>query len=362
LLFYFIFKELMAIYIKGMGNISPQKTWEEDGLLTSPLNKKGNRLVAIEPDYSKFIDPKQSRRMSRVIKMGIASAMMALKEASIPMPDGIITGTGYGCQDDTGTFLAKMVEFKEQALNPTPFIQSTHNTIGSQLALLIKCHAYNQTYAHGSFSFENALLDAILQLLENPALSLLVGGIDESIDISHHVLARFGAFKGEQLNSLDVLKNSGAGSLNGEGSAFFVLSGAKDDKAIVEVKGVSTIYSPEQELNDFIFGFLTTHEINADEIDIVLLGKSGDKSHDSTLELLYQNYFSKSTKTVFKHLSGEYPVASAFALWLAARMIQKKSVPNVVIETDKHRPVKNILVLNQYFGTHYSMMLLSDVN
>jgi 3-oxoacyl-[acyl-carrier-protein] synthase II len=288
--------------------------------------------------------------------------MMAMKQASITMPDGIITGTGYGCQDDTGIFLAKMVEFKEQALNPTPFIQSTHNTIGSQLALLIKCHAYNQTYAHGSFSFENALLDALLQLMENPALSLLVGGIDESIDISHNVLTRFGTFRSKELNSLDLFNNHDAGTLNGEGSAFFVVSGEKDDNAIAAVKGVSTIYAPAAEVSDFISDFLRTHEIAADEIDLVLLGKSGDASQDSPLERVYENFFPKSTKAVFKHLSGEYPVASAFALWLAARMIQEQSVPKVVMEKDKQRPVKNILVLNQYFGTHYSMMLLSDVD
>ena len=139
-----------------MGNISPQKTWDDETLLTKPLVYQGNRLATYEPDYTKYIEPKQLRRMSRIIKMGVTAGSMALKNAGLPIPDGIITGTAYGCLDDTGIFLKKMIENKEHALNPTPFIQSTHNTIGSQIALLLQCQGYNQTYTQGAFSFENS--------------------------------------------------------------------------------------------------------------------------------------------------------------------------------------------------------------
>src|SRR5688572_30199929 len=134
----------MQVYIKGTGNISPQHTWGENLLLSSPLSYSGNRLGCIEPDYGQYIDLKHIRRMSRIIKMGVASAAMALQEAGISRPDGIITATGYGCLDDTAVFLNKMTELNEQALNPTPFIQSTHNTVGSQIALLLQCQGYNQ--------------------------------------------------------------------------------------------------------------------------------------------------------------------------------------------------------------------------
>jgi 3-oxoacyl-(acyl-carrier-protein) synthase len=96
--------------------------------------------------------------MSKILKMGVASGTLALREAGITAPDGIITGTGYGCLEDTGTFLTKMIEGRETALNPTPFIQSTHNTIGSQIALLLQCQGYNQTYTQRAFSFENVCL------------------------------------------------------------------------------------------------------------------------------------------------------------------------------------------------------------
>ena len=140
--------------------------------------------------------------MSRIIKMGVAAGSMALKQAGLSVPNGIITGTAYGCLDDTGIFLNKMIDNKEYALNPTPFIQSTHNTIGSQIALLLQCQGYNQTYTQGAFSFESALLDALLELTDSPSQSLLVGGVDEITAVSHALQKRFGIFRngGNNLN------------------------------------------------------------------------------------------------------------------------------------------------------------------
>ena len=55
---------------------------------------------------------------------------------------------------------------REQMLNPTAFIQSTFNTVGAQLALLLKIHAYNVTYVHRGLSFESALIDGIISIAE----------------------------------------------------------------------------------------------------------------------------------------------------------------------------------------------------
>src|SRR6187549_9756 len=255
----------MALYIKGMGNISPQKTWGEESLFT-PVNYSGDRLRCVEPEYSQWIDPRQLRRMSRVIKMGVAAGSMALKDAGITVPQGIITGTGYGCLDDTGIFLTKLVENQEQALNPTPFIQSTHNTIGSQIALLLQCQDYNQTYAHDAFSFESALLDAMLQLNETPERKILIGGVDEITDASHAIQKRFGIFNKTE-NSLQLFNGPSHGALNGEGSAFFVLSGEKSEGDKVGVEALTTFYKPDEEsLVKGIQDFLKAASLKSEDI------------------------------------------------------------------------------------------------
>ena len=45
------------------------------------LGPLGDRLRAVEPDYTKVVDPKLARRMSRIIKMGVAAAMECLDGA-----------------------------------------------------------------------------------------------------------------------------------------------------------------------------------------------------------------------------------------------------------------------------------------
>jgi 3-oxoacyl-[acyl-carrier-protein] synthase II len=339
----------MALFIKGMGNISPQKTWDENGLLSGVNHAVGNKFTAVEPDYSTFVDPKLIRRMSRIIKMGVASAMMALKQSSVSVPASIITATGYGCLEDTGTFLTKMVENKEQALNPTPFIQSTHNTIGSQIALILQCQGYNQTFAHGAFSFESVLLDALLQADEIPSQQTLIGGVDEITHVSHAIQTRFGMFED--------------GRVNGEGSAFFLVSGQSGDKDIARIERVSTFYKPDHEtLMAFVKNF-------ADEcgvaFDFVLTGEA-DGSKGLLAEIV-QALFPKTSSGDYKYFCGEYPVSTAFACWLAARMIEEQAIPSAIGEslsvaptnTSKHQHVntfQNILVLNSYFGTHYSLI------
>lgn len=348
----------MTIYIKGMGNISPQRTWGDDDLLSSPLSYTGTKLNCVEPDYASFIDAKQIRRMSRVIRMGIASAAMAMKEAGVPMPDGIITATGYGCLEDTGVFLSKMVGNKEEALNPTPFIQSTHNTIGSQIALLLQCQAYNQTYTHNAFSFENAVLDAMLQLSEEPRRSLLVGGIDEITGQSHEIQSRFGIFRKQSNDSLQLFSER-SGTLNGEGSAFFVLSGIQGESEIASINALTTLYKPlYAELTEGVRSLLSQAGVTLTEVDFILSGKSGDSISDSHINRLCGDLFTTTPVGAFKHLCGEYPVASAFACWLAARMLKIQRVPEIVTSQYEGQQINNILLINQYFGTHYSLILL----
>ena len=74
-----------------------------------------------------------------VVKMGVSAAMMSMKKAGLEKVDAIITGTGMGCYEDTDKFLRSMLDNKEQLLTPTAFIQSTHNTVAGQIALIFKC-------------------------------------------------------------------------------------------------------------------------------------------------------------------------------------------------------------------------------
>ena len=346
----------MKVYLRAAGNISPQHSLDPELFFSRRTYYSGNRMQAVEPDYTQYVDSKMIRRMSRIVKMGVAAAMECLRNAGVPMPEAIVTGTAYGCLEDTGVFLRRMIDNREELLTPTAFIQSTHNTVGAQIALLLKCHGYNNTIVHRAFSFENALLDASLLLTEGMD-NILIGGIDEITDDSHAILSRFGLFRKEN-NNPDLQNRESRGSISGEGASFFLL-GREAGGAMAELKSFSTIYKPSgiAEVENRIHRFLEESSIKMEDVDLVIDGQNGDASHDEMDGLLSSGIFQNRPGFSFKTLSGEYPTASGFALWLGAMLLSTQRIPDWF--SPLHLPLKNILIHNHFQHTHHSLFLIS---
>ncbi|MEO6254534.1 MAG: beta-ketoacyl synthase chain length factor [Ferruginibacter sp.] len=347
------------MYIRATGNISPQKTFGHQPLVDA-VAYTGNRLSCIEPDYKEFIDPKQIRRMSRIIRMGVAAAMECLQEAEIKIPDAIVTGTAYGCLEDTNSFLSKMVEFNEELLTPTAFIQSTHNTIGAQIGLMLQCNNYNNAFVHRGCSFESALLDGMLLLKENEAANVLVGAIDEITNTSHTILNRLGLYKQGTVSNMDIYKTKSKGTIAGEGATFFLLANEPSATDHAKLDGLHTFYKPAGigEIENQVTAFLETHSINIDDIDLVITGKNGDARADEVYDQLAQTVFNTRDTINYKFLCGEYPTASSFAMWLAAVVVKTGEVPPA-LNYNSDKKIKRILVYNHYQGIHHSLFLLS---
>jgi 3-oxoacyl-[acyl-carrier-protein] synthase II len=347
------------MYIRATGNISPQKTFGHQPLADA-VAYTGNRLTAIEPDYKEFIDPKQIRRMSRIIRMGVAAAMECLQEAGIKVPDAIVTGTAYGCLEDTNSFLSKMVEFNEELLTPTAFIQSTHNTIGAQIGLMLQCNNYNNAFVHRGFSFESALLDGMLLLKDNEAANVLVGAIDEITNTSHTILNRLGLYKQGPVSNLDIYKTKTKGTIAGEGASFFLLANETSANDYAKLDGLHTFYKPSgiAEIEKQVSSFLERHATRIEDIDLVITGKNGDAKTDEIYEQLAQTVFKLKDTNNYKFLCGEYPTASAFAMWLGAVIVKEGEVPPALnYNTDKK--IKKVLIYNHYQGIQHSLYLLS---
>ena len=164
------------------------------------------------------------RRLSRVVKSGVAAGIESLLEFGARAPiDAIITATGLGCIADSEKFLDGLIAGNETMLNPTPFIQSTFNTVGAQIALLRGLHCYNTTYAHRWTSFENALTDAALRIGAGWSQAVLVGAFDETTPSVEKVLQR--------------LRVAQEGTW-GESSVFFVLTAERFDCSVAEITGI----------------------------------------------------------------------------------------------------------------------------
>lgn len=144
-------------------------------------------------EAKEYIPPMQARRMGKLLKAATLTSLKALKEGGVEKPDAIITATAYGMLETSEKFLREMVSNGEYGLSPTLFMQSTHNTIGSQIAIRTKCHGYNTTYSQGIESLEWALRDAKRLIATGKASTVLVGWHDEATETFQHIMKRMGA-------------------------------------------------------------------------------------------------------------------------------------------------------------------------
>lgn len=346
-------------YINGLGSISAQRTYEGDFLEHVSVNDYANVIYADQPSYKEVIPPAAIRRMAKGVKMGIYTSNQALKEAMVEIPDAIITGTGMGCVEDSDKFLKAIIDNNEQFLTPTSFIQSTHNTVGAQIALGLQCKGYNFTYVNGAVSFESALLDAKLQLEYEEVDSILVGGIDETSQHTIDLYKMVNIIKRVEDKPFSILNSKSNGVVLSEGASFFVIETEPKQSSYAVVKDIS-IYNEltPNEVSVFIIKFLAKNNLNPEDIDVLVLGKNGDFIFDNYYEKA-ESAFNKASKVYYKHLSGEYSTVSAFGLWVAAKILKRQKIPQAIkMNTINKEKYDYVLLYNQYRGKDHSLILL----
>ena len=132
-------------------------------------------------ELKQYMSPMESRRMGKIMKASLLSAFSALKEAGMERPDAIIAATAKGMLELSAIFLEDIVENREEQLKPTVFMQCTHNTIASAIAIRTGCHGYNITYSQGDDSAAWAVRDAKMLLRKGEAKTVLVCTFDEEL-------------------------------------------------------------------------------------------------------------------------------------------------------------------------------------
>jgi len=343
------------LYIHRAICISPQQTFGEINIQN--LKESVDKLHAIEPKYE-GIPPSLLRRMGKAVRIGVGAALPLVKEG--PVPDGIIIGTANGGMEDCIKFLNQIIDYEEGLLTPGNFVQSTANAIASQIALMSANKNYNITHVHRGLAFENAVIDATMFARENPNNKYLLGGVDEISAYNYNIDFLDGAYKKQSQPSATLYQSDSPGSIAGEASAMFLVSGKKE-KAATAISAIHITQTDNvTELKDQFKNFLEKN-INADQqIDLFISGENGDnrllKYYDASEQILPD----KTTVIRFKHMSGEFPTASAFALWLAFNLINKNEVPpHAVKKPGASKAFKKILIYNNYKGLQHSFILVT---
>jgi len=332
----------MRAYINATEAISAQDSFQKESLEVKSLDT--NYYSCVEPVYKTMIPPAKIRRMSKAVKMGVATALSCHSKSEVDNPDAIVVGTGLGCVKDTEKFLAQIIENKESLLNPTSFIQSTHDTVSGQIALLLKCHAYNFTFSQERFSFENALLESLLLLEDEEAKHILLGGIDEICEESYSLMSELDCVKTE---------SKATGHIPGEGAAFFALSKERKESSLAQISGMQLVYASKN-IEAELKSFLASKQLDVSEIDMVLTGRNGEKANDQNFDSILKNLFQNTPCVDYKRYCGEYDTSSSFALCLATSLVST----GAQIEGEQKNS-NTILIYNQDQNHNHSFILVS---
>ncbi|OAB80534.1 beta-ketoacyl synthase chain length factor [Cochleicola gelatinilyticus] len=328
--------------------ISAQETFYNNDFLKEASEVTTEFASAIHPVYKDYIPPAAIRRMAPGVKMGVVAAKQSLNEANINIPEAIIVGTGMGCIEDSEKFLNALIDNDEEFLAPTSFIQSTHNTVGAQIALGLQCKAYNMTYVHGAVSFESGLLDAQLLIQTSEAKTVLVGGVDE-------LGKEFSVF----FNKIEKQQPQGIQVPFGEGAGFFGMSSEKagafailKDVQVFETVSVADITSK-------LKAFLTNNGLLFQDIDAILMGENGD-AYDVYYHEMQASVFLKTPQISYKKVSGEFYTASVFGFWAGCHLLKRQEIPKILLKNSiEKKNYQHVLLYNQYKGKEHSFTLLS---
>ena len=302
-------KDETHIYIHRPAYIGAQSPLSSDWM-QNVVSADRSVLHTLDPDFSPFVSAGQARRLGPLLKRAMATSLHSLRNGEeIVRPDAIIAGTGLGCIANTENFLKQIKNNNEELLTPTPFMQSTHNTISSQLAIQLQSHAYNATYSHLDNSFFSAMIDAVAHMLspQYEWQNMLIGGYDELTEDVLNLL-RKSLFYG---HSDSVMASEAAVSM--------LLSTTPSACELTDIMHPTSHPNAYKLLDDLL-----------QKDDLILLGVNGDKENDKRYHQIIDCYYDH-TFLHYKHLFGENMSSDAVGLYVAAECMLQQTVPTSLL-------------------------------
>lgn len=357
------------MFIQKIFSISPQEISvnKTAGFVLTELQPHfSSTLKASDPDYSELISLNDQRRMCKLTKMGVYSTLSCISDKTNHQLDAIIIGNGLNMFESTRVFLEALLQKKERGLPPTPFIQSLQSKIAGQIALELKFDGYTMSYSQSGFSFENSLTDAKLLMIEGNTGNILLGALDELTPEYTALMTELGRLKMETTSPTRLEESDTTGVMLGEGCVFMTLSPVSDNQSLACIEDFKQLYKPScSELTQEIQQLLLEHGLHSKDLNLILLGNCGDQLLDEKINQTHKILFhNDAKKSFFKNYCGEYPTASAFAVWMATLWITNYHSDMAMSANSSVKNVEDtdlkVLIINHYNDIYYSVMLVSN--
>ena len=325
---------IRPVYVDAMAMISCCGALDDNWLVAGTHTSGADYARAVEPDVKGLLSPGELRRMSRILKRALATSLSVA--SSDHMPQAIITATGLGCMENSEKFLNEIDRYGEQMLKPTLFMQSTHNTIGSQIAITLGARCYNTTYSHKEISWESALADAWLQISSGVINSALVGAHDETTPVTAGATRRSSPEKG----------------FISEGSVSAILSSepCKSADNCLSLDSVNTLYRP--------VAATLLHLVKEADCDAVMLGITGYHENDRHYQPIIDSLGDKPV-LIWKPILGWHHATSAQAFYIASQMLRLNQFPRQYFITAAVASIRSILIVNHSDGVEWGFTRLS---
>lgn len=344
--------ENRRVYIQAASQVSIQEPLSEEWM-NDPKTYTQQNVGAIDPQFRDFLPANDARRMGKIMKRALITAIKVINDSGIKNPEAIITGTGKGCLEYTEKFLDDMVENNEQMLSPTFFMQSTHNTIGSTLGIYTKTHSYNVTYSHGGFSFDQALLDAWIQIKTYRINNALIGGYDEMVESYFNLLRR------AEYVGLEGMVPCGEVAMS-------MIVGTKvNDTTLCEISGIKIFNNIHINcLKIEIEQMLSSANMTFEDICAIMTGVNGRQDNDEYYKIVTSHLFGGVPILQYKNIFGENYTSSALGIYASAHCLYRRIIPDFLFfdgNDCKIKEKKCMIFLNHTRNNDCSIILLKKI-
>ncbi|MFA9555826.1 beta-ketoacyl-ACP synthase II [Evansella sp. AB-rgal1] len=247
--------EKRRVVVTGIGAVTPlandaNKTWErlingESGIDTLSKYEEAQfpTTVAAEAkefDPSKFMDPRDARKMDRFTQFAVASALMAVKDANLTIDDenshrvGVWIGSGIGGME---TFTQQFRNFEKRGhKRVSPFFvpMMIPDMATGQVSITLGARGVNSCTVTACASGANSIGDAFKVIQRGDADVMVTGGAEAPI--TEMALAGFSSAKAMSTNhdpktaSRPFDKNRD-GFVMGEGAGILILESLESAQA-----------------------------------------------------------------------------------------------------------------------------------
>ena len=175
-----------------------------------------------------LIDPGEARRLSRVCRLAVAAARLAVADARIEGGDrlAIVVGSEHGDFRSTQEFAEGYLRRGPAGLSPMLFPNTVMNTMAAASAIAVEARAPSLTLNQETVVGDLAVARGASLVAAGRADAVVAGGVDEVCEVLYRELSALGA--------LSPMANGGAegcrpfardhnGPVLGEGGTFLVL-------------------------------------------------------------------------------------------------------------------------------------------